>query len=132
MKYGNRSLWKRTISSPFTLLGVLILFVILVKATWNVHQKALTSSNRLNETQAELSRLQAHQKDIATHISYLSTDQGIEAELRTKYRAVKPGESVAVIVDKDQVASVQSTNASAVSEKVSWWTSFLRFFGLSR
>jgi cell division protein FtsB len=131
MKYGNRSLTKKIISSPLSLVAVLILFVILVKATWSIHQKAAVSSQRLSQAQTELAKLEAHQKDLANQISYLSTDQGVEAELRTKYRAVKAGESVAVIVDKDQQAQViQASSTAAVS--ASWWQKVLHFFGLWR
>jgi cell division protein FtsB len=130
MKYGNSSSWKRFISSPFTLVAVIILFLFLTKAVWGIREKNTLSVSRLELAQAELTKLESHQRDLAEQIRYLSTEQGIESELRTKYRAIREGESVAVIVD-DQTASVidaSSTEMNKVDEK-SWFKKALRFFG---
>lgn len=131
MKYGNSSSWKRFISSPFTLLAVIVLFLFLTKAVWGIREKNTLSVSRLELAQAELTKLESHQRDLAEQIRYLSTEQGIESELRTKYRAIREGESVAVIVDDNQTASVidaSSTVMNKAAEK-SWFKKFLRFFG---
>ena len=129
MKYGNyRPKRKfRLLTSPLTLVVAIVACGILAKATWSIHQKAVVSEAKLSQAQSELAKLQARQADLQSQVSYLSTDQGIEAELRTKYHAVKDGESVAVIVDdKNKAAVVDATS----TEQVSWWRSFLSFFGL--
>ncbi len=131
MKYGNSSSWKRFISSPFTLVAVIILFLFLTKAVWGIREKNTLSVSRLELAQAELTKLESHQRDLAEQIRYLSTEQGIESELRTKYRAIREGESVAVIVDDNQTAAVidaSSTIMNKVDEK-SWVKKVLRFFG---
>jgi cell division protein FtsB len=131
MKYGNSSSWKRFISSPFTLVAVIVLFLFLTKAVWGIREKNTLSVSRLELAQAELTKLESHQRDLAEQIRYLSTEQGIESELRTKYRAIREGESVAVIVDDNQTASVidaSSTVMNKVDEK-SWFKKVLGFFG---
>ncbi|MEK7609725.1 MAG: hypothetical protein AAB470_01215 [Patescibacteria group bacterium] len=127
MKYGNRSIWKKVISSPITTVTVLILIFFLAKATWNIYQKASLSGAKLSQAQAELLKLQNRQSDLSRKVDHLSTDQGIEAEIRTKYPAVKAGESVAVIIDDSQTANV--SNATSTPE-LSWWKKMLRIFGL--
>lgn len=132
MKYGNQSVWKKFISSPITLLGFLVLFFFLFRAAWSVHEKAVLSELKLKTAQIELSKLEAHQRDLSNQIGYLSTEQGIEAELRTKYRAVKEGESVAVIVDNDNVANVSTiiaTTTATTTESAGWGRRLLRMFG---
>jgi cell division protein FtsB len=140
MKYGKRSPWKKIISSPLTLFILLITFIVLTKAALSIHEKALLSETKLEIAKTELADLKAHQQNLANKISYLSTDQGVEAELRTKYRAVKDGESVAVILD-DQTANVNNTvtstvnaankdNASTTTAKVGWFGRMLRMIGL--
>jgi cell division protein FtsB len=106
---------------------VCIVLAVLIKATWSIHQKVVISDTKLAQARAELSKLQARQENLTAQVGYLSTDQGIEAELRTKYRAVKDGESVAVILGDDRTATV----TDAVSPKPSgWWQGLLRWLDL--
>ncbi len=127
MRYGNRTLKRRILSSPLALVAALIVFVLLARATWGVYEKASQSAQRLAEAETELDKLKQHQDDLSRKVSYLSTDQGVEAEIRTKYRAVKEGESVAVIVDTDQTASAMNATSTA---KVGWWGRLLQKIGL--
>jgi cell division protein FtsB len=128
MAYGNRSLTKRLVSSPISLVLAAVLFVVLAKGVWTIHLKAAASSARLEEAHAELVKLQARQTDLSKKVEYLSTNEGIEAEIRTKYRAVHEGESVAVIIDPaDQTAN--SANASSTSSN-GFWHKLFHIFGL--
>jgi cell division protein FtsB len=127
MKYGNKPFYERVAGSPLALIAVIILLAFLAKAAWNIHAKASTTSQKLSESQIELAKLKDSQQDLTAKVSYLSTDQGIEAEMRTKFKAVKEGESVAVIVDTDQKAAAAEATSTA---SVGWWRRMLRFFGL--
>lgn len=134
MKYGKRRR-KRFLSSPLLILGLLVVLLVLIKATWNIREKAVRSAGRLRAAEAELVKLKEHREDLERHVGYLSSEQGIEAELRTKYRAVKEGESVAVIVDDAQTAAAlaASTTARAAGpapQNESWWRRALHAVGL--
>lgn len=126
MKYGNRPLRERIATSPLVLAAALVLLAILSRAVWNIHAKASFSAQKLSQAQAELAKLDQNRSDLSVKVDRLSTDQGVEAEMRSKFRALRTGESVAVIVDDKQVANASS--ASTTSE-VGWWGRFLRFFG---
>ncbi len=126
MAYGNRSPWKRFIYSPAGILIGCIGLFILVRAAWNIHEKAAAAGERLAQAQSELSSLEQQKKSLSDSIAYLSTPAGVEATLRDKYHAVKQGESVAVIVD-DSSGDASSTASSTTSE--SWWGRFLGFLG---
>ena len=127
MRYGNRSSSRRILSSPIALIVLLILFAILVKAAWNAHTKAVLSQTKLDDARNELAKLQERQADLSTKVAYLSTDQGLQAEMRDKFHAVKDGESVAVIVDNSQSANAIQASSTA---SIGWWGRFLHFFGL--
>jgi cell division protein FtsB len=92
----------------------------------NIHEKAVTSQNRLTEAQAELASLGQQKESLSNSISYLSTSAGIETELREKYHAIKPGESVAVIVG-DSSGDASSTSSSTPSESL--WGRLVDFIG---
>ena len=130
MKYGNHSSWKRFTSSPITLLVLFVLLLILAKTTSNIHEKADLSAAKLETAQLELDKLEKHRQELARQVDYLSTEQGIEAELRTKYRAVREGESVAVIVGEETITPEATTTVPINSEEISWWGKVLRTFGL--
>lgn len=131
MKYGNRSIWKRVLGSPISLVVAGIVLVVLVKATWNISSKTIQSAEKLAQAQAELARLNERQSELQGRVGLLSTDQGIEAEIRTKFRAVREGESVAVIVDEDDgpaVALLGSENIISTSTD-GWFRRMLRRLG---
>ena len=131
MKYGNRSsFWKKVVASPLTLIVSAVLLAVLAKANWNIYTKASLSNTKLNQAQIELARQQARETELSGKVSDLSTDQGIEAEIRTKYHAVKEGESVAVIIDENKTASVVDASMTVATTSVSWWGRMLRGLGL--
>lgn len=129
MNYGNRSSIRKILASPFVLFFVLIIFTILARATWKVHQKEMLSSSKLAQTQGELERLKTRQIELENQLGYLSSEEGVEAELRTKYRAVREGESVAVIIDTSQADVVQNRVNSATTSP-GWFKRMLRGLGL--
>lgn len=132
MKYGNRSVWKKIASSHIAIVALVVLVVILAKASWGISQKVAISKEKLDLAIKEQTRLEDYKSELSRKIGYLSTDQGIEAELRTKYRAIHEGESIAVIIDNDQSAAVATAASSSTDsvEKSSWWDRVLKAVGL--
>ncbi|MEN9524373.1 MAG: hypothetical protein RL536_442 [Candidatus Parcubacteria bacterium] len=133
MKYGNSSVWKKVLGSPFSLVLLLVLVYVLGRAVLNIYHKADTSESRLAQAQMELSKLGERKNVLTNKVSQLSTEQGIEAEVRTKFHAVKEGESVAVIIDGLQSVSANSatlSSATVSTNSLSWWQRLLHLFGL--
>ncbi len=137
MKFGKHGTGRMIFSSPITLVVVIVIFIFFVKVVWNMRERLISSKLRLETAQSELAKLEDHRIALANKIQYLSTEQGIEAELRTKYRAVREGESVAVIVENDQVASALQVSSSSESDvlqkgetKRGWFGKLLEFVGL--
>ena len=58
------------------------------------------------------------QNDLAKKIDMLSTDRGMEAEVRNRYRVVKPGEQLVVVVDNQDASSAQTVQAKSFFEKL--------------
>ena len=113
-------------------MAILVIFLfVLSRAAVNIHSKAVVSEATLVQTQAELSKLKERQLEMSSKVAYLSTEQGIEAEARTKYHAVREGESVAVIVDDAQTAAAlnASTAIGSASSTPSWWRKILQVIG---
>ncbi|MEN9912805.1 MAG: hypothetical protein RLY66_213 [Candidatus Parcubacteria bacterium] len=133
MKYGNRPFWKRMIASPVAMVLGAVLLAVLAKAGWNIYEKAHLSSERLEQAQAELAKLRDRESKLSETVGYLSTERGLENEIRSKYHAVKEGESVAVIVDESASTAQRAAAAEAASVQatstIGWWGRMLRVFG---
>lgn len=128
MKYGNRSpKWKKVISSPFTIVILLVVVVVLIKAVSNIEDKEAHIDDKLASAQNEYQKLIEREATLRERVGFLSTEEGVEAELRAKYKAVADGEMVAVILeDKDNNAS--GTASSTV--KLGWWKKMWSLIGL--
>ena len=108
----------------------IVIFCILAKATLSIWSKAGNADAKLGEAQKELDKLKSSQEDLSAKVAYLSTDSGKENEVRTKYHAIKDGESVAVIVDDSPSVSPSANQAQAAAAVPSWWQKILRMIGL--
>ena len=125
---GKKSLLKRVLTSPFSLILVVIIFIFITKATWGLRYKVILSDTKLGQARTELANLQSRETDLTAQVAHLSTEQGVESEIRTKFKGVREGESLAVIIGND--ANATSQQASSTPEKVGWFRSLLQKIGL--
>lgn len=95
---------------------VFLLFLLAALAVYSVlgmygkYRRAAAARNLAETEQRELA---AKHESLAESTERLSTERGQEEELRSRYRAVRPGEELIVIVDDGESASIES-------EKESW------------
>ena len=126
MRYGNHSPWKKYLASPITIALLLVVCSILIKASTNLNKKSNLGAEKLQQAQAELQKLKDRQSDLTFKVEHLSSDEGLESEIRAKYRAVKDGESVAVIVDDEKAAVIEAST----TPETSFWRRLLQKIGL--
>ncbi len=107
--------------------GVAIILVVMIiflgKATWGVFQKERESAENAVQSNRELTKLDDRKNLLEAEIGRLSTDEGVEEEIRSKYNVSKPGEHFLIIVD----AATTSTSTDSVAEP-SLWEKLKRFF----
>ncbi len=115
-------------SSPITLIIAIVLLFFFTRAAWNMHKSADMIGTKLEHTNNELTSLQIEKANLASKIDSLSSPSGVEYQLRTKYRAVREGESVAVIIDSSATTSSSSENDTQSGK--GWWNGVMSFFGL--
>jgi hypothetical protein len=126
MRNGNKNVSERIFSSPVAFIIFLIVLILMGRSAWNMHLSASASKSRLEDSRLALDRLRGEKKHVSDKIDVLSTPEGVESELRSKYRAVRDGESVAVIID--DVQSDTSNEATTTEEILGWREKFLRAF----
>ncbi len=124
MSYFNKKKNKK-VYSWIIIVVLFCLCLFLIKNVFNLYLGERKS--RLNKIESEfiLNELDEKNNQILSEIEYLKTEKGIETELRDKFRVVKKGEQMAVIVN-----SKDKDNKSGVGLNISLWEkikNFLKF-----
>ncbi len=117
LEFNKKKKLRKVLYSPFVLIVLAIVFILLLRGVWGVYNKSQFSAENLLKDQGELSRLIEREKSLAASLDYLKTEQGIESEIRSKFRAVKDDEKLAVIIEDEKSAPTSTTS----SEKRGFW-----------
>ncbi len=104
-------------------LLLLVLLVILGRSVWNSYSDYRIAKQEYKQAEGDLNIISERRDGLESDIKRLSTDRGLEEEIRTKFQVAKEDEEVVVIVDKD-VANTQK------SVEPSLWLRIMSFFGL--
>jgi cell division protein FtsB len=116
---------RKMMYSPVALVILAIIAAVFVKAAWNVHAKEAQSQVYLDQAQSQLDDLSSQEQGLKQSVAALNTKEGMDAEIRSEYLVVKPGEQVAVIVD----SPAASDTASSTESSGGFWARFAEFFG---
>lgn len=109
--------------SPLMAIILVILVVWGIVSVVRAGLKQREAVKLRDESRKELGSLEQKQVDLNQKIEGLSTEQGLEAEVRQRYRVVKPGEQLVIVVDNKDGATNQATKAS-------FWQRLRLFVGL--
>ncbi len=110
--------------SPFVAVA-LVIFVIW--GSFSVVRAGLKQNEavRLRDgARKEFLELEQKQSVLHQKIQNLSTDAGLESEIRQRYRVVKPGEQLVIVVNNDKPEDAPK------SPEVSFWHNLRMFVGL--
>ena len=111
-----RSRRKNSFYTKLVIVSLIILILILAKATWSVFNKDRGTKENLTETEEDLSALQARGNSLEEEIRSLNTEKGVDEEIRTKFRVVKGDEGMIMLIDSPE----GSTTTSSFEEKGLW------------
>jgi cell division protein FtsB len=123
LEFRKKKIVRKVLYSPITLIFLSIIFIFVLKGSWGLYNKEKFSRESLEKQKSELEKLIDREKSLASSIEYLKTDQGIENEIRSKFRAVKEGEKVSVIVDEEAstVMKVSTTTKNGFWYSIFHW-----------
>ena len=110
------------------MVAVVLLLVVgwagVVAARATIKQREVMALR--NQARTELNEVQEKQQHLTQKIEFLSTDYGIDQEIKNQYRVAKPDEQVVIIVPKDQGSETEESGAS----EDTWWRHVRNFIGL--
>ena len=121
-RFKSRRKAKRLIYSPAAIVVLVLALALLGRSTWDIYDKYRLSEDRLSQADSQLAGLKIQEESLSGSIDSLSTEQGVEAALRTDFRVVKPGESLAVIVGTATAAPATSSPQGFWAGLQSWWS----------
>lgn len=111
------------LNSPIT-QGVILCLALM--AGWSAYVRfdiAMEMRDRRVQAELQAQALQARKEALEKQVEYLSSERGIEAEMRRQFDVALPGEKVVVIVDdKEKDSEVKPLSTSTkLKEKVPWY-----------
>ncbi|OHA18336.1 MAG: hypothetical protein A2664_02650 [Candidatus Taylorbacteria bacterium RIFCSPHIGHO2_01_FULL_46_22b] len=115
---------KAFLYSPLAFFALAFILFFLVRAVWGVYKSQARSSAELEIARKEALFLDERSEFLKDEIDALSSPQGLEEELRSKFPVVKEGEKMVIIVEPDEVAT-----SSLLSSQGGFWKSVKNFFG---
>ncbi len=96
---------RRILYSPLLLVILLVALLFFSRATYSLWQKYGDAKDMISLLEKEKSVLNAKQDNLAARVSTLKTDKGVEEAIREKFKVIKEGEGVVVIVDQKEKES---------------------------
>lgn len=109
IEFQKRKRVKNIIYSPVVLIVLVLVLAFLIRGSWNLRDKAIISKGNLEREKIELQKIVDRKNNLESSIEYLKTDQGVENEIRSKFRATREGEKLVVIVDEGSSTISTST-----------------------
>lgn len=109
------------------LTGLLAVMAVFVGAsTWRAFGTMATVKAERVSAETERDALKVRTEELQASLGDLGTSRGLEAEIRSRYPLVKPGEVEFVFVDKADEGVVDTSDAS----RESVWSSLRSWLGL--
>ena len=111
--------FRHKLRSPVLAAVLFIIFLVIANSTWEVYKKDKIARLNKEDSEKQLADLMVRKEYLAGQLKNLSTERGIEGELRTKYQVTKEGEQELVVVD---IATTSQDNLpdGGVKDKSFW------------
>lgn len=109
--------WKKIAIS----LALILVLGLLINSVGNVYKKKKEAERMLARMENQTAELKERNEFLNNSLEKLSTEEGIEFEIRKKLNVAEVGESVAIIVEEEPATSTPSA-------KISPWQKLKNFF----
>ncbi len=108
--------------SRFTQVILLVLSLLIFWSAYDRYLVAKEMSEKRLALEGEMAELEERQINLDKEVKYLSSDRGVEAEMRRQFDIAREGEQVVIIMDDDQATLTATTTPN--NEEVRPWYKF--------
>ena len=98
-EFEKKKLLRKYLYSKFSIILLLLIILLLARGAWKAYDKSATTRASASVIINELEEVKKNEKTLEKEIELLKTADGIDAEIRRKFKAVKPGEEMSVIIE---------------------------------
>jgi len=105
---------KRYLYSKPAIAFLALVIIFLMVQVWGVAMKDQSARARSADAERELRELEERETELTDEIKRLSTEHGVEEELRRKYDIVKEGERVIVLVQPEDSEEETDSGSSGI------------------
>ena len=93
---------KMNIRTGILILVLLVIFVILLRATWHLYNIVRDTAQKRTIAEENAIELKERRSELEEKIERAGTQRGIEEEIRDRYAVVKEGEGVIIIINEEE------------------------------
>jgi cell division protein FtsB len=115
---------KKIFYSKITLVILLLLVIFMFKSVLGVYRSAKETNFKKEETNNKLIQLQEREQELSEDVDTLNTERGIEEEIRSKFKVVKEGEKIIMLIDREETAKDIKLNQKSNT----FWENISDFF----
>ena len=114
----------------FWIAVLLVICVILSISVFKIYKKYAHAKTIRDDYRLELEQVKSHRADLQKNIDALSTERGKEEEIRDRYRVVKQGEQMILIVndDKNEIVKEKIENQEEQGFFGNIWSKIVHLF----
>ncbi len=123
-----RSMFRRALYAKPTIIMIALLTAFVTHGAWGMFQKSTEAALRADDANARLGELRSRSDELTTDIKLLSSERGVEEEIRDRFMVAKEGENVMIVTDPEE-KKVHSI--TVVDEKPSSLQRMLGAIGIS-
>lgn len=105
-----------------TRIGLVILLLVLINSVFGLYKKDRVAKEAYREVGEKIVEVEERKEALLVDIDRLSTERGIEEELRSTYQVALPEEEVVVIFNDENESSDDESKSGV-------WESIKAFFG---
>lgn len=98
-----------------------MIMVLVAVSAWNMYQTNRETQQTVERLEAERQELAERKEAAASEAFDISTERGLEEEIREKFSVAQEGERVIVLVDDENITG------TSTPQKQPWWQSVLSF-----
>lgn len=110
-EFQKKQTWQKVLYSKGSFIVILFLIGFMIYNIFSILPKLRETALNKNKALNQVESIQEQTATLTSRIEKLKTEQGIEDDIRSKFRVVKEGEGLIVIVDdpkKEEVKQEES------------------------
>ena len=116
MDFHEKRKFKRLLYSKLSLIILALIVIKLSFSAFDMYKKERDTRLKRIEQKNILYEFKKWEKDLSDEIKRLSSEKGIEEEIRSKFEVGKKGESVVLIIDNPEEENIKNN----IAEKSFW------------